>query len=46
MPETVTPARGSRNLTPRIEPRKVEMNNTKSASFHQIEENQVFKENL
>ncbi len=46
MPETVTPARGSRNLTPRIEPRKVEMNNTKSASFHQIEENQVFEENL
>ena len=46
MPETITPARGSRNLTPRIEPPKVEMNNTRSASFHKTEEHQVFEENL
>jgi hypothetical protein len=46
MPETITPARGSRNLTPRIEPPKVEMNNTRSASFHKTEEHQVCEENL
>jgi hypothetical protein len=44
MPETISPARGSRNLTPRIEPPKVETNNTRSASFHEIEEHQVFEE--
>jgi len=46
MPETISPARGSRNLTPRIEPPKVEVNNTSSASFHGIEKQQVFKENV
>ena len=33
MPETITPARGSRNLTPRIEPPKVEINGTRLVNF-------------
>lgn len=36
MPETISPASGSKNLTPRIEPPKVEMNDKGQKSFTQL----------
>lgn len=37
MPETRSPARGSRNFTPRIEPPKMKKNEPSSVEGHKIE---------